>query len=157
MNTALVIELYTGDYADLMDLLQMSTGLDSLDGVRHLLAIEMTRGTRYYVARMAAETVGLIGVWFDPTGQVTELEPPQIIDMAVKPAFRRQGVARALMDKAVGEVRAAGFKRLWLYTDGDSVDLFTFYRKLGYRLAAVVPDWFGDGSAKAIFRLDLHD
>jgi hypothetical protein len=33
--------------------------------------------------------------------------------------------------------------------------LLSFYRKLGFRLASVVPDWFGDGSVKAIFRLDF--
>lgn len=150
-----VIELHAGDDGDLLELLQMSMGIESMEGVKHLLAIERTRGTRYYVARIAGQIVGLIGVWFDPTGRVTELEPPQIIDMAVLPAYRRQGVARALMAQAVAEVRTTGCPTLWLYTSGDEIGVLTFYYKLGYRLAAVVPDWFGPGSRKAILRLDL--
>ena len=67
ITAMLRIELYTGDLDDLLDLLQMSMGIESAEGARHLLAIEQARGTRYYVAKVAEQVVGLIGVWFDPT------------------------------------------------------------------------------------------
>ena len=156
MSSSPVIDLYTGDWDDLLDLLRMSMGMESAEGVKHLWAIEQTRGTRYYVAKVAEQIVGLIGVWFDPTGITTELEPPQIVDMAVRPEFRRRGIARMLMNQAVADVRVTGNPFLWLYTDGNSISLLTFYRKLGFELAAVVPDWFGKGSVKAILRLNLE-
>jgi ribosomal protein S18 acetylase RimI-like enzyme len=156
-RSAATIERYTGDLDALLDLFQMAMGLESADGARHLIAVERARGTAYYVARADDRIVGLIGVWFDPTGATTELEPPQIIDIAVAPEFRRGGIGRALMDEAVRATRAASYDRLWLYTNGHSPALLTFYRRLGFRLVAVVPDWFGDGSAKAIFRRDLLD
>lgn len=149
------IERYTNELENLVDLLQMSMGIESHQGVNHLIAIERARGTRYYVARDEELVVGVVGVWFDPTGATSMLEPPQIIDLAVLPTHRRQGIARALMNRAISEVRTAGHPRLWLYTDGNSINLFAFYRKLGFQLAAVVPDWFGEGTVKAIFRLDL--
>jgi ribosomal protein S18 acetylase RimI-like enzyme len=149
------IEHYSGDFEESLDLLQMSMGITSMGGVKHLLAIEQARGTRYHVARQDGQIIGLIGVWFDPSSAVCELEPPQIIDMAVLPAYRRKGVARALMQTAIRETRAAGHTRLWLYTDGNSTGLLTFYRRLGFKLAAVIPDWFGDGTVKAYFRMDL--
>ena len=150
------VERYAGDPEDLTELLQMSMGLQSLDGVRRLIAIERTRGTRYCTAALDGRILGVIGVFFDPTGETTELEPPQIIDMAVAPEYRRRGIARSLMDAAVGEVRASGHDRLWLYTDGNSPALLSFYTRLGFRLVSVVPDWFGDGTAKAILRRDLR-
>jgi ribosomal protein S18 acetylase RimI-like enzyme len=133
----------------------MSMGLESLEGVRSLIAVERARGTRYYAAALDGRTVGAIGVFFDPTGETTELEPPQVIDLAVLPEYRRRGVARALMEATVGEVHASGHGRLWLYTDGNSPALLAFYGRLGFRLVSVVPDLFGDGTAKAILRRDL--
>src|SRR5918994_1483362 len=76
---------------------QMSTGLQSLGGVRRLISVERARGIRYYTASLSGCTVRVIGVFFDPMGETTELEPQQIIDMAVVPGERRKGVARAQM------------------------------------------------------------
>ena len=149
------IQRYTGDFEDLIDFFLMSTGLSSVDGARHLIAIERTRGTTYYTAAQNGKTVGMIGVYFDTTGTVNELEPPQIIDLAVLQEHRRTGVARALMAVAENAVCAAGHQRLWLYTDGNSANLTTFYRRLGFRLVSVIPDWFGDRTCKAYFRKDL--
>ncbi len=53
--------------------------------------------------------------------------------------------------------RIAGYDRLWLYTDGNSVSHIAIYRAFGFRLVAVIPDWFGDGTVKAIFRLNLDE
>ena len=64
-------------------------------------------------------------------------------------------MAPALIDRAMEETRAAGYDRLWLYTDGHAVNLLAFYRRLGFRLISVAPDWFGDGTSKAILRLDF--
>ena len=157
MEMPFSIQPYSGDFEDLLDLLQMSMGLESLDGVRHMLAVEMARGTRYHVATRSSRPIGLVGLWFDPTGAVTELDPPQVMDLAVLPAHRRQGVGKALIELAIREAQAAGFRRLWLFTNGNEIGLLTFYRSLGFRLAAVVPDWFGDGSVKAILRLDWEE
>ena len=75
--------------------------------------------------------------------------------MAVEPEYRRTGIARALMDAAVREVRESGHERLWLYTDGNSPSLLAFYNRPGFRPVSVVPDWFGEGTAKATLRRDL--
>ena len=150
------MERYTGAPEDLLELLQMSMGLQSLDGVRRLISVERARGTRYYTAALDGRVVGVIGVFFDPTGETTELEPRQIMDMAVVPEYRRRDLARALMDTAVEEVRDSGLDRLWLYTDGNSPALLSFYNRLGFRPISIVPDWFGGGTAKAILRRDLR-
>lgn len=155
MNAELAIEHYADDLDNLVDFFRMSTSIESLEGVSHLVAVERARGTRYYVARLDGRIVGFMGLWFDPTGAISVLEPPQVIDVAVMPEYRRQGVGRALMAVAARETLAAGYDRLWLYTGGDSPGLLTFYLRLGYQLISVVPGWFGDGTAKAILCLNL--
>jgi GNAT superfamily N-acetyltransferase len=107
MEMPFSIQPYSGDFEDLLDLLQMSMGLESLDGVRHMLAVERARGTRYHVATRSGRPIGLVGLWFDPTGAVTELDPPQVMDLAVLPADRRQGVGKALIEVAIRETQAA--------------------------------------------------
>jgi len=146
---------FTGDLEELLPFFHMSTGIDGADGVRQLIAMERTRGTRYYTATLDGRVVGMIGLWFDPSGEVSALEPPQVIDIAVLPDARRQGLARALMDTAVEAVRAAGYRHLWLYTDGNSAPLLAFYRRLRFRIISAVPDWFGEGTVKAILRREL--
>ncbi len=146
---------YGGDFEDLLPLLRMSIGTDDDEGVRRLIKVEQARGTQYFTARVDGLAVGMIGVYFDDAGVLDELEPPQVIDVAVLPEYRRGGVARALMQHAIELVRAAGRKTLWLYTDGNSAGLLAFYRRLGFRLTAVVPEYFGPGTVKAIFRRDL--
>jgi ribosomal protein S18 acetylase RimI-like enzyme len=150
--TILPAELPLENY---LDLLQMSMGIENLAGVQRLLEVEKARGTLYFTAQVEGKTAGLIGLFVDPDGAAAELEPPQIIDLAVYPRYQRQGVARALVKFAINRTQDAGYNRLWLYTDGNSSGLLTFYRKLGFSLSAVVHDYFGDGSVKAIFRMDL--
>jgi ribosomal protein S18 acetylase RimI-like enzyme len=150
------IEEHTGPLADLAGLFQAAMGLQAVERAPGFLALEQARGTRYFVARQDGHDLGLIGLWYDPTGAIAETEPPQIIDLGVRPEYRRQGVASALIRRAVDETRAGGYNRLWLYADGNNLGVVAFYRSAGFRLAAVVPDWYGDGSVKAIFRLDFQ-
>ncbi len=149
------IQPYHGDFEDIMPLMVMSMGMDDAEGARRLIKVEMARGTRYFTAISEDRVVGVVGVYFDDNDSVDELEPPQIIDVAVLPDCRRGGVARALIEHAVQQVRAAGRDILWLYTDGNQPGLLTFYRRLGFQLVSVVPDYFGKGTVKAIFRRDL--
>lgn len=155
MGASVDIARYTGDLENLMSFFHLSTGLSSEEGIRRLIAIEKARGTRYYVAKRGEGIVGMIGVWFDEAHQIDVLEPPEIIDLAVAPDYRRQGIGRALMARAIDQLKSAGYHRLWLYTGGHDFGTLRFYRSLGYQLISAVPDWFGDGSTKAILRLDF--
>ena len=77
-----------------------------------MISVEGARDIRYHTASLSGCTVGVIGVFFDPMGETTELEPSQITDMAVVPEYRRRGVARTQMGAAVGGVRSSGHDRL---------------------------------------------
>lgn len=77
-----------------------------------MISVERARDIRYHTASLSGCTVGVIGVFFDPMGETTELEPSQITDMVVVPEYRRRGVARTQMGAAVGGVRSSGHDRL---------------------------------------------
>ena len=73
-----------------------------------MISVERARDIRYHTASLSGCTVGVIGVFFDPMGETTQLEPSQITDMAVVLEYRRRGVARTQMGAAVGGVRSSG-------------------------------------------------
>lgn len=121
-----------------------------------MISVERARDIRYDTASLSGCTVGVIGVFFDPMGETTELEPSQITNMALVPEYRRKGIARAQIDAPVGGVRSSGHDRLGRYTDGNSLLLPSFYNRLGFGPIAIVPDWGGDGTAKVMLRRDLR-
>lgn len=153
--TEFIIKPHEGELEELQEFFHLSTGLESAEGVRHLIAIERTRGTRYFVAVADEKIIGMVGLWLDTTRAITMQEPPQIIDVAVHQERRGTGVGRALVAKAIEETGAAGFDSLWLYTNGGSADNLRFYLSMGFQLIAAVPGWFGPGTTKAVMRHDF--
>jgi len=148
------IARYEGDYEDVLELLRMSMGMVDHDAVRSLLAIEKVRGAQYLTASVNGEAVGIIGLWCDPSGATSWLEPARVIDFAVAPEHRRKGIGRALMEEAVRIVESSGQQWLWLDTGlGDERDVV--YTSYGFKMVSVIPDWFGEGVHKAVYRRKL--
>ncbi len=114
------IELWEGELTALLPLYRLSTGLESDEGILHLLEIEKARRTETYVATDGETPIGLYSLFMDRTGAIIDLEPPQIIDLAVLPSHQRQGIARSLVDRVCEEARQAGHPYVWLSTDGGS-------------------------------------
>jgi predicted N-acetyltransferase YhbS len=64
----------------------------------------------------------------------------EIKRMYVRPAFRRHGVGRALVDAAVAEMRSAGYAALRLDSAGFMADAHSLYRAAGFREIASYPE-----------------
>jgi RimJ/RimL family protein N-acetyltransferase len=56
-------------------------------------------------------------------------------DLRVAPAYRRQGVGRALIDAAVEHARRLGYVSVRLETQNDNVDAVQFYLRCGFRFS----------------------
>ena len=89
---------------------------------------------RLYLAQVGGEPAG--------TGGLKEVEPEvaEIKRMYVDPAFRGQGVGRAVLERLVDDGRAAGYRTLQLETAVWMVEAHGLYRSCGFIDAAPFPD-----------------
>lgn len=150
------VEEFEGDLEEFIDLFHESTGIKDLLAVQKLIAIEVLKGTRYGVIRDGDSIVGMIGLYIDPVGGVRDLEPAQVIDLAVREDYRGRGLSRLLMDWVVDLAREAGEKWLWLYT-GSPGDAEEVYKKLGFELSGVNENYWGGAGSRVWFRKRIAD
>ena len=103
----------------------------------------------HFLETLKDEQNGVVLVATDPAGQVvgyllagiTQPAPVfrtkrrgQIWDLFVRPAHRRKGVARGLMEAAVEALKLRRAEDLLLRVSVDNVAAIKFYRKMGMRL-----------------------
>jgi N-acetylglutamate synthase-like GNAT family acetyltransferase len=78
-------------------------------------------GTLYFVARLGEKTVGVCGLEFDG-------ESALLRSVAVDSGTRGQGIAKALIDGALQELRRRRIRELFLF----SKDTGAYFEKLGW-------------------------
>jgi GNAT superfamily N-acetyltransferase len=73
--------------------------------------------------------------------------------IVVDPALQGRGLGRRIMEAVEAAVRAAGGRRLYIDTSAGPAYAPTraFYRRCGYAVAAVLPDFYAPGDGKVIF------
>jgi ribosomal protein S18 acetylase RimI-like enzyme len=78
--------------------------------------------------------------------------------IAVRPAAQRTGLGRRLMDLAEAATSELGGTAMYVETSTRAQYSPTraFYQRLGYRLAAELPDFYGPGDGQAIFTKPLR-
>ncbi|HET7034060.1 MAG TPA: GNAT family N-acetyltransferase [Thermomicrobiaceae bacterium] len=108
------------------------------DAARHWWAAFPRDGAMLLVAEVDGRFVGTVQL-HDAESE-NGAHRGEVAKLLVHPAWRRRGIARALMTRLEAEARAAGKCLLVLDTrEGDpSNDL---YRALGYREAGRIPGW----------------
>ena len=73
--------------------------------------------------------------------------------IAVEHTLHGQGIGRLLLDEAQRRISAAGGKRIYIETShrADYAATRGFYERCGYRLEAVLKDFYAPGDSKAIY------
>jgi D-alanine-D-alanine ligase-like ATP-grasp enzyme/ribosomal protein S18 acetylase RimI-like enzyme len=73
--------------------------------------------------------------------------------IAVVPALHGQGIGRLLLDEAQRQIETAGGRRIYIETShrADYAATRGFYERCGYRLEAVLEDYYAPGDSKAIY------
>ncbi|HEV3480612.1 MAG TPA: GNAT family N-acetyltransferase [Gaiellaceae bacterium] len=86
---------------------------------------------RVYVAEVDGQVAGAVSLWIQPRLNWTT---PQawIPDLYVAPAFRRRGVARALLDAFVVAARGRGCHRLVLESGHHRAEAHQLYEAYGF-------------------------
>jgi ribosomal protein S18 acetylase RimI-like enzyme len=103
-----------------------------------------------YIATAGAIPVGMI-----IAGYGVPTEPPFLAAMWVHPDFRRQGVGRALVVRALTFLREAGQKHVSLWVTETHAGVFKFYEALGFQLTGARAE-LRPGSQTTILEMTLR-
>lgn len=140
--------------ADLIEMCFSST-MDS-DGKRYVQDMRRAGNDNSFVkwANRAAETTSLplTGYIWEENGQIvgnTSLVPFRhnkeriylIANVAVHPAHRRKGIARALTERAIQHARDKNINNIWLHVREDNPGAIELYTKLGFVERARRTSW----------------
>ena len=106
------------------------------------------RRTLFLVASAAGRVVGYIIARVDRWGA-------EIVSIAVGPAWRNQGVGRALLTAAVRRMVRRNAKSIRLMVHVNNIGAAQFYRHHGFRSVGRVPDYYEDGGTAVRMRLPL--
>jgi ribosomal-protein-alanine N-acetyltransferase len=78
-----------------------------------------------------------------------QLEPPlvaHILNIAVAPALRRQGLGRYLVQYALNYARRLGAARIELEVRTDNSTAIALYQRFGFHIQEIVPKYYSDGA-----------
>jgi ribosomal-protein-alanine N-acetyltransferase len=79
----------------------------------------------------------------------------EILTLAVDPAHRRQGLARALLAATIAKLRLAGITQLFLEVESGNAAAEGLYRGFGAQSVGRRPAYYEHGADAAIFSLAL--
>jgi [ribosomal protein S18]-alanine N-acetyltransferase len=79
----------------------------------------------------------------------------EIVSVGVRPKFRQQGVATALLKNTLRKVRRAGSQAAWLMVRRENEGAIRLYQRLGFVRTATVPNYYEDGATGWRMRLIL--
>jgi GNAT superfamily N-acetyltransferase len=107
----------------------------------------LLRSGTYYLAEAADGTLAGCGGWTleRPGAPDDPIDPAlgHIRHFGTHPAWARRGIARSLLDRCIGEARAAGVKRLECYS---TLGGEPFYRALGFTRVETMEVRMGEGA-----------
>ena len=83
-------------------------------------------------------------------GMLTVLDEGQIINVATNAAYRRQGLAEALLLALMGEARARALKTLSLEVRRSNLAAISLYQKLGFFVAGERRNFYNDPREDAL-------
>ena len=81
----------------------------------------------------------------------------ELLTLGVTPAGRRAGLGRALLTRAVDDLRSSGARLLFLEVDEDNAPALALYGSLGAQPVGQRPGYYENGACATIFRLALSE
>lgn len=143
-----------------MDILIYKLDAEHLDDVMEIERLSFpqpwTRGmfereiclpiSRFFVAMQGSRVVGYAGFWF-----VTD--EAHIVNLAVHPRLRKQGVGRLLLDHIEKKMRLQGLKRALLEVRVGNTAARKLYEQKGYRENGLRKDYYVDEDAVLMEKL----
>jgi len=81
----------------------------------------------------------------------------ELLTLAVAPPCRHAGLGRALLERAIADLRASGARQLFLEVDEGNAAAIALYRAFGARPVGKRPGYYESGANAVIFSLALSD
>lgn len=105
---------------------------------------------------MVAESGGrLVGVCLVHLERNSTSMAGYVVTLDVDPAFRRMGLARAMLLRSEADAQAEGCSAMLLHVFVGNAGAIAFYEGLGYRPAHTVVDFYGSGLDAVVYRKPL--
>ena len=104
------------------------------------------------------ESPGCFALWFPGEAFIllrTVLDEAEIITLAVVPARRRRGEARALLQAGAAACVVRGATTLHLEVAAGNAAALALYSSLGFRQSGCRPRYYADGGDALLWRLSL--
>lgn len=112
---------------------------------------EIGRPTRYFlIAESDSEVIAYAGAFLPNAGGEGD-----IMTIAVKPEFRRTGIAKALISRLESWAKARGAIAMMLEVDVTNDSAISLYKNLGYETLNVRKNYYGYGRDAQIMRRGL--
>lgn len=108
-----------------------------LDSTRAFILENIEKGYPQLVAVAEGEVVG----WCDVTAKPGLLYAHRgVLGMGLLPGFRRQGIGKRLIQRAVAAAQEFGFRRVELTVRGNNLNAIELYKRVGFRIEGVQRD-----------------
>ncbi len=92
----------------------------------------------YYIAKTKNKIVGFIGIWLESTRL-------HIINVAVHPEYRNEGVGTQLLLFAIDYAKERKFKEVSLEVRKSNENAIRLYKKLGFEVVEDLKAYYQDG------------
>lgn len=79
-----------------------------------------------YLAKAGDKIIGTAGIGNEGNGNF------ELVKMSVDPAFRGQGISRALMDKCLNKAKGLKAVKIFLYSNSQLTTAIALYKKYGF-------------------------
>jgi ribosomal-protein-alanine N-acetyltransferase len=105
-------------------------------------------GELFVIARLGSRVAGYMVT-------CTAEQAAEVISLGVDPAYRRRGVAAALLDYSLDRLAANGVRVVELMVSVENAGAIRFYRRFGFRRVREVAGYYGRGHAGLAMRRGL--
>ncbi|AEA47950.1 ribosomal protein S18-alanine N-acetyltransferase [Archaeoglobus veneficus] len=145
MISVVVREYCASDYTDV---LEIDNEAFSPKNPAYDLYIYLTYGSDMLVADIGGKIVGYVAL------MEVGLEA-KIMSIAVKKAFRNMGIGGKLLDEAIKKCKERGKIRLFLEVRVSNYVAQHLYKKKGFEIVDIIPNYYNDGEDAYVMALNL--
>ncbi len=146
MLSVIVREYSTKDFRDVMEIEREAF---SPRNPIYDVYIYVTYGSDLLVADIGGKVVGYIAV------MDLDRETSKIVSFAVKKEFRGRGIGKRLLSTAIERCRERGKKKVLLEVRVSNYVAQRLYKKMGFEIVNVIPNYYHDGEDAYLMALDL--